>query len=373
MRFNKVLACLGLCAILSFPTLSFADSLSVEYVDLLIDKMESRDDKQRGKLRKDLRISFATENILEHTKNTYTSSLSEANLKELEELGITDEDVKNNLEILKSWSLEDRYKLIDYARNLDKDGIISLNDKYSDSGSSGSTNGGAAGGGAPSVATDNESLDDLKKELVSTLPGLISKEIPTHEKYIYKKFNDTKSHWSNSSVMFFAKRGIVDGRDDGNFYPDDKISKAEIIKIISNVFIEDENKLESKEIGYKDIKSDSWYYNYVQNLSSIGVLEDSDTLNAESYPERQEIIDLMVKTLKSSNIPLGDDIKELSDDFKDKNSIDDQYKESMMIAVDLGIIRGTGNGMLSPKDKVTRAEVMTMTKNLYDYIMKYLN
>jgi len=360
MNFRKRLMSLGLCGVLMFSSISFADSISVEYVDLLVDSMSRKTGNELEDAKESMSIAFATEGTLNFVKETYEYSLNEDQKKRLKELNITSDQVKRNFEALKTWSPEDRTKLIDLAITADKEGIVELNAKYA------KTNSGDSNSSAGTSV-------DKQKNIVVVKAGIRSKYIEIKEKLTYKIFNDTKSHWANEDVLFFATRGIINGREDGNFYPDDKISKAEVIKIVSNVFIEDGKLLESLEHEYKDVSSEAWYYDYVQNLSNLGVLENSEKLNPSSYPQRQEIIDLMVKTLKTSNIPVNEDITELNDDFKDKDKIISKYRESMAIAVDLGIIQGMGGGILSPDTEVTRAEVMTMTKNLYDYIMKHLN
>ncbi len=48
-------------------------------------------------------------------------------------------------------------------------------------------------------------------------------------------FEDTKDHWASSYINFAYLNYVVAGREDGMFYPDDSITRAEAAKIISKL------------------------------------------------------------------------------------------------------------------------------------------
>ncbi len=71
-----------------------------------------------------------------------------------------------------------------------------------------------------------------------------------------------KDLWYNNYIYSAQKAGIVSGYEDGNFYPDQPISRAEATKILINL----QHLLEEEYQGsdyFQDVTSDDWFYNYV--------------------------------------------------------------------------------------------------------------
>lgn len=368
-RFVTLAVALMLMAQTSFV---YAEGISVEYVDLLIERMSGKTDKEISNEASNIKAVLITDEMIDLYKSTYVENLSDSQLKKLNDAGLTKQDVIDNLDALKTWSKEDRYALVDYTKTGDASSIKELNDKYSEA--KGTSNASGAAGGNLNQPNPVETNQVVSNETVlSNRSAVIKKPINIKTGFEDKTFTDVSSHWSKDYVEFFARRGIVGGREDGKFYPDDKITRAEIIKIVSNVIFDDINSLKVVEVGYKDVYAYDWFYPYVQNMTSLGVISNEGELAPNVQPTREEIIDLMIKTLLSAGIEVSDTDRILPAGYKDEDKIKDSYKESMAIAVNLGIIKGIGNGYLDPNSEVTRAQVMAMTKNLYDNILKTLN
>ncbi len=75
-------------------------------------------------------------------------------------------------------------------------------------------------------------------------------------------FSDIENSWYQSSIIQLKNDGIVNGFDDGNFHPNNNITRAEILAIILN-----SSKTEIKEnIGgscFPDLQKDWWYIKYI--------------------------------------------------------------------------------------------------------------
>lgn len=75
-------------------------------------------------------------------------------------------------------------------------------------------------------------------------------------------FYDTENHWASSYIKFAARNGLVEGYDDGLYYPDQKITRAEVMKIVNyllNRRVNEEGLLPETE-RWRDNPSDKWYY-----------------------------------------------------------------------------------------------------------------
>lgn len=97
-----------------------------------------------------------------------------------------------------------------------------------------------------------------RAEVVTTIRDLISSDIEKEN-----KFTDlTDKHWAYNHIMSAYNAGHVSGFSDGSFKPDAKISRAEVAQIINNV-IGKEVDLEAnkdKIKSYKDLEKNHWGY-----------------------------------------------------------------------------------------------------------------
>lgn len=138
----------------------------------------------------------------------------------------------------------------------------SKNDNAAQSGGSGSS------GGTPFKATSGNEA---------------STPVPT-QKAENKIFDDLDGYdWAYNEISDFAKKGIVSGRSNNRFEPSQSITRAEFVKIIVSVLNLKENT--SKAVTFEDVKPDDWYYTYVASAYSAGIVSGkSDTEFSPNEP-----------------------------------------------------------------------------------------
>lgn len=210
----------------------------------------------------------------------------------------------------------------------------------------------------PSRPSESESES---KNTGAVNPGLFKPEVDKEKSKPSKpdesiekavSFKDIKNHWAEKEIMELAKKGIINGKSDLNFAPNDKISRAEITKIIVKTL---DLKLGEEEFDFPDVKNSSWYSEYVkiaaQNKIVMGYSDGSFKPN--DNVTREELSAILVRALdlredSSKNLP-----------YKDKDEIGKWAKESVKIASDNGIIQGF-KGEFRPKDNASRAEAVVM-------------
>jgi len=75
-------------------------------------------------------------------------------------------------------------------------------------------------------------------------------------------FKDVKQHWAKDEVEFAATRGYVIGYPDGKFYPDQKITRAETVTMVNRCLQRavDEDGLLDEYIDWPDNLPGAWYY-----------------------------------------------------------------------------------------------------------------
>jgi len=175
--------------------------------------------------------------------------------------------------------------------------------------------------------------------------------------------------WFAEAVGALAVEGIVRGRDDGSFGPNDPITRAQMAAFLARTL-----GLQGgpASIPFEDVAPESWYYEPVAALYAAGLV--SGTTPAEFSPEvpvsRQQAASLIVRALESqlsAEPQPGVDVELPADQvsvwlagFRDRLLIAPTHAASVANAYRLGIIEGAQDGWLYPGLNLTRAQMAVM-------------
>ncbi|MFC4600818.1 S-layer homology domain-containing protein [Cohnella hongkongensis] len=151
---------------------------------------------------------------------------------------------------------------------------------------------------------------------------------------VVQKFKDITGHWAESSIIQAIKRGYVDGFPDGNFLPNNNVTRAEFVKMTVSA-------LELK-VGSA---SGSWYTPYVTAAETAGIYKSGDFNDADwTKPmTREEMSKVAVRALGITGV---------------------EDKQWMYMATKNGIISGTAPGVISPEGTTTRAQAITVIERV---------
>jgi len=208
-------------------------------------------------------------------------------------------------------------------------------DGKSSSKGSGKSSGGVGGGSRQSITVDKS----LEPEIVSPEP--------------FKMFTDISGHaWAAESIEALGAKGIVAGKGNRLFAPDDYITRAEFVKIIVGAL---EIESDGETLDFSDVPTSHWAYDYVKNASGAGVVNgiSDDEFGTELNITREDMAVMCLRAVKHKGIS-ADTAKTLS--FADEKQISDYAKEAVGIMSAMGIINGRENNSFCPKELLTRAE-----------------
>ncbi|MBR5157002.1 MAG: S-layer homology domain-containing protein [Clostridia bacterium] len=216
--------------------------------------------------------------------------------------------------------------------------------------------GGGGGGGGISVGkkpTSVPSVSPTSTPVAEAMPEQKSEEI---RQITYKDL--PQEHWANEAVTFLSKQNppVISGYDDGAFYPDRCITRAEFVKLIINAF---KFGTYASECTYKDVANDSWYYNYIAAAEQAGVVTGNDdgAFNPDKEISRQDMAVMLHRVLEIKLISLNT-IKEPH--FTDKDSVSVYAQKAVETLSAAGVINGTDDGKLNPFASATRAQAAKM-------------
>lgn len=79
-----------------------------------------------------------------------------------------------------------------------------------------------------------------------------------------------KDLWCNNAISTLSNMGIIDGFNDGTFRPYGKITRAQFAKIAVGFF---ETTREEYQGYYTDVPEDAWFTEYVEAASRVGLIQ----------------------------------------------------------------------------------------------------
>lgn len=114
------------------------------------------------------------------------------------------------------------------------------------------------------------------------------------ERYNNIAFGDVIGHWAEDQIISLKSQDIIDGYSDGNFHPNSTVSRAEFAKMISTAL-----NMDKQKAAFKDTSS-HWARGYIGALSDRGIITGYPDRNfrPDSKITREEMVVIISKALK---------------------------------------------------------------------------
>lgn len=207
------------------------------------------------------------------------------------------------------------------------------------------------------------SVGDLIKEEPSypvytpAEPEPAPEETPTPEETPApeEKFSDLENYeWAKEYIEKLSEKGIIEGYEDKTFKPQNFITRAEAVKIITTTFLKTGYVVLESE--FADVTKDLWYYKYVANAEYYALFAKmyGDDFEGDKYITRQEFCGLAYRAYNKVGNKLKENHKGIT--FYDSDNIKNFAYEAVTVMQRAGIIKGMPNGFFLPDNSITRAE-----------------
>lgn len=173
------------------------------------------------------------------------------------------------------------------------------------------------------------------------------------------------SHKSYAAAEFLKASGVLQGYDDGTFRPNNKVSRAEAVKILVSTAMTSD-KLPTGKPPFGDIPDGAWYAPYVSAGLQLGVIDGppkATAFNGANSVRKAEFLKMLLLVSKTDPLSYGDVKSAMSSDVTDSNA---WYYPYMRYALASSMLNITPQGTLGPGDELTRADVAQL---LYFLIM----
>ena len=173
------------------------------------------------------------------------------------------------------------------------------------------------------------------------------------------KFEDlSDAEWASEAIKYLAKKGVLTGKNEKEFCPNQNVTREEFTKIIiSALELSDEKSSNS----FNDVESGRWSEKYISSAVRLGIV--SGVTDFEFMPEtpitREQMAAIIYRALMLFDKSTGQRTV-----FDDDSQISDFAKDAVQCLAGRGIISGVGNNIFSPKAYVTRAQAAKIVYEL---------
>ncbi|MCX7773726.1 MAG: S-layer homology domain-containing protein, partial [Clostridia bacterium] len=174
----------------------------------------------------------------------------------------------------------------------------------------------------------------------------------------FAQVSDYQGHWAQQKIEKLIANGIIAGNN-GVVRPNDKLSKAELVTILNNLF----GYSLKASANFKDVPANAWYADTLLKAKGEGIINGSGNIfKPNDKISRQDAATMIARAFK-----LTSQTKSYTT-FKDGSKVASYAQEAMSALIDKKVLGGSGDGLLRPTSEITRAEVFSMISVLCDQV-----
>ena len=177
---------------------------------------------------------------------------------------------------------------------------------------------------------------------------------------VKKIFTDIDSvAWANEAICALADKGIINGKSENEFCPDDFVTREEFTKMIIGVM---GIPADGKENVFSDVDDNMWYAPFVKTAYEKNIIKGigDGRFGTGSNITRQDmaVIAANVSGLNGRT----------EESFSDESEISDYALDAVKALAAAGMINGDENHAFNPRNNSTRAEAAKIVYELYKYM-----
>lgn len=183
---------------------------------------------------------------------------------------------------------------------------------------------------------------------------------------IDKSFNDVTQDWAVEAIKALAARNVINGVGDDNFDPENVVTRAQFVKMITAMF----DVLDYSAVGtFTDVANDAWYAPYVATAQKLGITlgYEDGTFRPDASITREEMCAMLYRAADVLSVQLTATTGEST--FNDDAAISDYAKSAIYAMQRADIIHGVGDNRFDPQGISTRAQAAVAIYNMFKVSM----
>jgi len=176
-------------------------------------------------------------------------------------------------------------------------------------------------------------------------------------------FSDVPStHPNYNAINYLQANGIIQGYSDGTFKPDQKVVRAEAVKIIiAPLYATLE---EASTNPFPDVSTDQWYAKYVLKAKNEGVVSGDGATGNFVGARNVNLVEYLKILILAYKINTDSYKNPSASIFNDVTDLSAWYIPYLYYASATNLVHGDSSGNVSPAKELTRGEVAEITYRL---------
>jgi hypothetical protein len=184
--------------------------------------------------------------------------------------------------------------------------------------------------------------------------------------FVNKTFEDTAGYsWAIKEIGVMAAKGIVNGTTEHLFSPGLNITRAEFTAMLARSLKLNVSKVDRR---FSDVRESDWFYLDVSGAYQAGLVEGRGngffTPNEPITREEMAVLIGKAVALRQGAAMKESDTSDFSR-FMDYQSVSEYAKDSVALTLNYGLMKGEPGGMFAPKSFATRAQAAVVLYRLF--------
>ena len=182
-----------------------------------------------------------------------------------------------------------------------------------------------------------------------------------------QNFRDiVKGSWYYDAVLKITKLNLTTGVTDSEFNPGGILSRAEMVTVLWNM---NGRGVVNYLMTYGDVSEEDWYAEAIRWATSEGVVGgyDNGNFGPNDKITREQMAKMLYDYAKSNGV---DVTVTGATTFKDDAAIDTWAREAMTWAIASGVIQGDGSGYANPTKTASRGEMAVVVARFVELLGK---
>ncbi|GGI45614.1 hypothetical protein GCM10008018_13040 [Paenibacillus marchantiophytorum] len=181
-----------------------------------------------------------------------------------------------------------------------------------------------------------------------------------------KTFADMNGHWAQKDVETLASKMVIDGTTDRTYTPEMQVTRAQFAALLVRGL---GLQAESTPSVFTDVAATQWYASEVGTAAKYGLVQGvgEGQFNPDQLITREQMVVMMMKAV---HLVQGESQPEAAKNapFADQDQLSDYARSAVAEAVSKGLVHGKTNTTFSPQEAATRAEAAVLIKQSMQYL-----
>jgi len=178
-----------------------------------------------------------------------------------------------------------------------------------------------------------------------------------------KTFDDISGHWAQINIENMASKHVVSGVSESIFAPDETVTRAQFVVMALHAM----GEIDAEAETFNDVDESDWFAGYLGRAKTLELItaDSAGNFRPNEAIKREEMAVIIAKAHAYIN-----DIAPTYDKpiilFTDASSVSTEARNYVNYVEDAGIISGYEDSTFRPQNNATRAEAVTIIKQMLD-------